>query len=98
MKLALLSVVVAAAISAVCAQGLSPCLVGCINTAGKEAGCSGTNISCMCTSSKFQGDMLACLEAKCTPADLQAAKAFEAEFCGSSSEPDEGVLGSDATA
>ena len=40
------------------------------------------NIPCMCESSAFQADMLACLNAKCTPADLAAAKKFEAEFCG----------------
>ena len=40
------------------------------------------DVRCMCASAKFQADMLACVKAKCTPAELATAAQLEKEFCG----------------
>nr|VWO96518.1 GPI-anchored CFEM domain protein B [Ganoderma boninense] len=82
MKLALLSAALAALVCATQAQ-ISPCIQGCLTTAQSQAGCGALDISCMCKSTKFQADMLSCLKAKCTAADLAEAKKYEAQFCGS---------------
>ncbi|KAM5545270.1 hypothetical protein V8D89_001381 [Ganoderma adspersum] len=83
-KVALLFLAFTALVGTARAQ-LSPCLSSCLTTAQGQAGCGQLDISCMCTSSAFQADVLACVNAKCTPADLAAAKKFGAEFCPNSS-------------
>ena len=40
-------------------------------------------MTCMCASSAFQADVLACLNANCTATDLAQAKSLDAEFCTS---------------
>ncbi|PIL26758.1 hypothetical protein GSI_11173 [Ganoderma sinense ZZ0214-1] len=81
MQFTLLSIALAALLGGASAQ-LSPCLQGCLTAAESQAGCGALDIRCMCTSSAFQADMLACVKAKCTAQDLADAKKFEAEFCG----------------
>ena len=42
---------------------------------------SSTDASCVCSNTTYQGKVLACLQANCTPAEVQQAEAIEAALC-----------------
>ncbi|KAI1784984.1 hypothetical protein LXA43DRAFT_171604 [Ganoderma leucocontextum] len=66
--------------------GLSPCILQCTTQAASSAGCSSvTDISCVCSNTKFQQAALTCLQQSCTAAEVQAAMALQAQECGSAS-------------
>ncbi|KAF8500038.1 hypothetical protein JB92DRAFT_914737 [Gautieria morchelliformis] len=63
---------------------LPPCVLNCTTTAITQAGCTGLNdISCFCTSTKFQTVALACLQANCSASDQASAVGLQSSLCAS---------------
>ncbi|KAG6915584.1 hypothetical protein DXG01_010852 [Tephrocybe rancida] len=62
--------------------GINQCIIDCVTTAAQDAGCSSfTDLTCVCTSTPFQTAAAQCLQSTCTPADVQAALALQAQQC-----------------
>ncbi|KAF8484252.1 hypothetical protein JB92DRAFT_3101636 [Gautieria morchelliformis] len=61
-----------------------PCVLNCTTTAATQAGCSGiTDLTCVCTSSKFQTAALSCLQASCSASDQASATGLQSTLCAS---------------
>ncbi|KAF8484250.1 hypothetical protein JB92DRAFT_2837035 [Gautieria morchelliformis] len=63
---------------------IPPCILNCTTTAATQAGCSGiTDLTCVCTSSKFQTAALSCLQASCSASDQASATGLQSTLCAS---------------
>ncbi|QRV84015.1 CFEM domain protein [Ceratobasidium sp. AG-Ba] len=79
--------------AAVPSQSISSCILQCSNQAASSAGCTSfTDLSCVCTSTKFQTDAGTCIQQKC-PNEMSAATELQKQLCASVS-----ASGSAATA
>ncbi|TBU23019.1 hypothetical protein BD311DRAFT_674828 [Dichomitus squalens] len=64
-------------------NGISPCILTCIEQAASANGCSSAlDVSCLCSNTQFQQSALSCLESSCSSSDVQAAQALQSAECG----------------
>ncbi|KAH8984798.1 hypothetical protein EDB86DRAFT_3219811 [Lactarius hatsudake] len=73
---------VAATVVGVSAQ--SACIIDCVEQSESPSTCTSyTDLSCVCSNQAFQSASAACVNAKCTTADQQAALDLQKQNCGS---------------
>jgi len=72
------------ALTPIATAGLTPCIITCLTVASlTSSGCKTfTNITCLCTNTKFQAKAGRCLSHNCTLPDRQAAYNFQQVQCG----------------
>jgi len=61
--------------------GLTPCILACFEPAATQNGCTFDDASCICASAQFQADVVQCLDAHCSAADVTAAAALQSSQC-----------------
>ncbi|EEH49284.2 uncharacterized protein PADG_05363 [Paracoccidioides brasiliensis Pb18] len=69
---------------------LAPCPRGCVfDTLGKapDYGCSSSDVSCLCKSEGYQGEVKKCVQEKCTAEEVEALDKAGREVCDSAGAP-----------
>ncbi|KAI9460346.1 hypothetical protein F5148DRAFT_1217017 [Russula earlei] len=64
-----------------------PCVQTCSQTAAQTAGCSATDVSCICSSDAFANSVTSCLVDQCTTADAEAGATYLDNLCSGVSSP-----------
>ncbi|KAH9165061.1 hypothetical protein EDB89DRAFT_2077365 [Lactarius sanguifluus] len=85
--LSVFAALVVATVVGVSAQ--DACIIGCVQQSLSPSTCTSyTDLACVCSNKAFQRASAACLNAKCTTADQQAALELQKQKCGSGGYPD----------
>ncbi|KAF5314450.1 hypothetical protein D9619_011936 [Psilocybe cf. subviscida] len=70
-----------AAIASAQLTSAPPCVLNCVLPAAAQSGCPISQAQCICTSNIFLSVTKACLESKCTPAEVKAAESAQEKEC-----------------